>query len=212
MAASGFLAGACPEPAEGARNDGPRLGEITILIAPPIFMAGDRRERVFSTRPFGKGAAVNAISRGHETLGTQAFQAIFTRRRFPNECSGFCQVCSWLNCSALCPNRLRAKMISWKQTVHHLASFYEPHSTGLLPRSGAVINPTTKTRRHKELTHFRAPRAEMRLLRVLVSSSSLVSSCLVFLGRRPSKNRLPKKLQKRTHCGEIRSIFKEFIF
>jgi hypothetical protein len=79
-------------------------------------------------------------------------------------------------------------------------------------RPGAVINPTTKPRRHKEQTHFRAPRAEMNLLCVLVSSSSLVPSCLVFLGRGPSKNRVPKKLQKRTHRGEISSIFKEFIF
>jgi hypothetical protein len=62
------------------------------------------------------------------------------------------------------------------------------------------------------MIHFRAPRAEMNILRVLVSSSYLVPSCLVFLGRGPSKNRVPKKLQKRTHCREIGSIFKEFIF
>jgi hypothetical protein len=38
-----------------------------------------------------------------------------------------------------------------------------------ISRPGTGINPTTKTRRHKELTHFHAPRAEMGILRVLVS-------------------------------------------
>ncbi|MFZ0660015.1 MAG: hypothetical protein WAM05_14920, partial [Candidatus Binataceae bacterium] len=97
----------------------------------------------------------------------------------PNECSGFCQVCSWLNCSALCPIPLRATMVPWKHPAHHFALLCRPHSTPMLPRPGPVINPTTKTPKHKEPIHFRAPRAEMNLLRVLVSSSSLVPSCLV---------------------------------
>ncbi len=107
------------------------------------------------------------------------FYALSPMRRFPNDRSGFCQICSWLNCSALCPNPLRAKMIPWKQTAHHSDSISPAHSKGMPSRAGAVINPTTKTRRHKEIDFLRA----------LVSSSSLVSSCLVFLGRRPSKNR-----------------------
>ncbi|MGB6552242.1 MAG: hypothetical protein WBE78_02045, partial [Candidatus Binataceae bacterium] len=86
------------------------------------------------------------------------------------------------------------------------------HSTPMPSRPGALVNPTTRPRGHSELTHFRAPRAEKNLLRVLVSWSYLVPSSLVFLGRGPSKNRVPKKLQKRTHCREIGSIFKEFIF
>ncbi len=38
---------------------------------------------------------------------------------FPNDRSGFCQICSWLNCSALCPNPLRAKLFSWKRSAHY---------------------------------------------------------------------------------------------
>jgi len=64
-----------------------------------------------------------------------------------------------------------------------------------------------QTPRPKELTHFRAPRAEMRILRVLVSS------CLVFpAASEGPKNRGTKKTSETDPFGEIASIFKEFIF
>jgi hypothetical protein len=55
------------------------------------------------------------------------------RAFFPNTRSGFCQICSWLNCSALCPNPLRAKVIPWKQTAHYREPFCLTYSSAMLP-------------------------------------------------------------------------------
>ena len=189
-----------PKPAlsnvEGARNDGAPGPHLRAFCSDSRAGMSQRSGRSLMQQP----------------LAAEPFQRSAASVRFPNDRSGFCQICSGLNCSALCPNPLRAKMIPWKPTAHYSDPFCRPHSTSLLPRPGAVINPTTKTPRRKEMTHFRAPRAEMNILRVLVSSSSLVPSCLVFLAasERP-KFEVPKKRSKRTHSANSpassRSLF-----
>ena len=71
---------------------------------------GEKNDTSFLERFIGHARS----SEGNETLARQCVHASCTSRRFPNERSGFCQICSWLNCSALCPNPLRAKLIPWK--------------------------------------------------------------------------------------------------
>ncbi len=142
---------------------------------------GSRAARLpIEARPFTPHLPAVWNEDAHLTPSQHGFNAFWPIRSFPNDRSGFCQICSWLNCSALCPTSLRAKLIAWKQTAHYRVPLCLPHCSGMLSRAAADINPTTKTPRHKELTHFRSPRAEMGILRILVSVSSLVSSCLVF--------------------------------
>ncbi len=67
-----------------------------------------------SARRFSRASLAWQDPRSAKPLLAQALRFTLLPRRFPNDRSGFCQICSWLNCSALCTNSLRAKLIPWK--------------------------------------------------------------------------------------------------
>ncbi len=131
-----------------------RLAEILRLPQDDTIHAFARK----STRPFGKGSPARSIFSDHKTLGAQAFRAVCTTRRFPNDRSGFCQICSWLNCSALCPNSLRAKMIGWKQTAHCSGPLCLPRARATFSRRAGFL----ATRAAPGLVHAAKPSVSSR--------------------------------------------------
>ena len=152
-----------------------------------------------STRPFGNGSPPRSIFRSHKTLGTQAFRAICPLRRFPNDRSGFCQICSWLNCSALCPIPLRATMVPWKQPAHDRDSLCLLQAAAMLPRRARflAIRAAPALRMPPNRQQVRARNDTRSPLRVIPSACGRsVSRRACHLGQHGSRGISPSALAR----------------